>query len=37
MAAAGLARVRASFSAERMVDDTLNVYKRAAMHAHVEA
>jgi len=37
MAAAGLARVRARFSAERMVDDTLNVYKRAARHAHVEA
>ena len=37
MAAAGEARVRAKFSVERMVDDTLNVYRRAAMHAHVEA
>jgi glycosyltransferase involved in cell wall biosynthesis len=37
MAAAGLARARAKFSAERMVEDTLDVYKRAARHAHVEA
>jgi L-malate glycosyltransferase len=37
MAAAGQTRVRAKFSVERMIDDTLNVYRRAAMHAHVEA
>lgn len=36
MAAAGLARVRAKFSLERMVEETLDVYRRAAMHAHVE-
>ena len=28
---------RAKFSVERMVEETLTVYKRAAMHAHVEA
>ena len=36
MGAAGLARVRAKFSAERMVQETLDVYRRVAMHAHVE-
>ena len=37
MGKAGLARARATFSVERMVEETLSVYRRAAMHAHVEA
>jgi L-malate glycosyltransferase len=37
MGDAGLARARAQFSAERMVKDTLKVYRRVALHPHVEA
>jgi hypothetical protein len=33
---AGLARARRKFSAERMAQDTLRVYKRVAMHPHVQ-
>jgi glycosyltransferase involved in cell wall biosynthesis len=36
MGAAGLARVRKRFSAERMVQETVRVYKRAALHPHRE-
>ena len=36
MGAAGQARARVSFSAERMVQDTFEVYRRVALHPHVE-
>jgi len=36
MGAAGEARARAYFSAERMVQDTVEVYRRVAMHPHAE-
>jgi L-malate glycosyltransferase len=37
MGEAGLARARAQFSAERMVKETLTVYRRVALHPHAEA
>jgi L-malate glycosyltransferase len=37
MGAAGRARVESRFSSERMVQETLRVYKRVAMHPHQEA
>jgi glycosyltransferase involved in cell wall biosynthesis len=36
MGAAGLRRVQERFSVERMVQDTLRVYRKVAMHPHVE-
>ena len=37
MGEAGRARAQVRFSAGRMVQDTLRVYQRVAMHAHQEA
>jgi hypothetical protein len=37
MGAAGERRVHDHFSSERMVNDTLDLYKRVCMHAHVES
>jgi glycosyltransferase involved in cell wall biosynthesis len=36
MGQAGLARAHARFSAERMVQETVRVYERVAMHPHQE-
>jgi L-malate glycosyltransferase len=36
LGSAGLARVRERFSADRMLQDTLGVYQRVAMHPHQE-